>query len=95
MFAVNGWQTSFHLATGLLGLVAVGYAARAYALGLGLLYVVVAIWGFIVGSGESILGVVPVNGADNVLHLLLGVAGWRRAWPPRPSRRPKPRPPKE
>ena len=72
---VNGWHNVVHLVTGLLGLVAVGYAAREYALGLGLIYVVVAIWGFVIGSGESILGVVPVNSDDNVLHLLLGVLG--------------------
>ena len=35
----------------------------------------VAIWGFIIGSGDSILGIVPVNTADNVLHLILGLAG--------------------
>jgi hypothetical protein len=35
----------------------------------------VAIWGFIIGSGDSVLGVIPVNGADNVLHLAIGVAG--------------------
>jgi hypothetical protein len=72
---VNGWHNVVHLVTGLLGLVAVGYAARAYALGLGFVYLAVAIWGFIIGGGESILGIVPVNGDDNVLHLLLGVAG--------------------
>jgi Domain of unknown function (DUF4383) len=72
---VNGWHNVVHLVTGLLGLVAVGYAAREYALGLGLVYLVVAIWGFVIGSGESILGVVPVNSDDNVLHLILGVAG--------------------
>ena len=72
---VNGWHNVVHLVTGLLGLVAVGYAAREYALGLGLVYLVVAIWGFVIGSGESILGVVPVNSDDNVLHIILGVAG--------------------
>jgi Domain of unknown function (DUF4383) len=72
---VNGWHNVVHLVTGLLGLVAVGYAAREYALGLGLVYLVVAIWGFVIGSGESILGIVPVNSDDNVLHLILGVAG--------------------
>jgi hypothetical protein len=72
---VNGWHNVVHLVTGLLGLVAVGYAAREYAIGLGLVYLVVAIWGFVIGSGESILGVVPVNSDDNVLHLILGVAG--------------------
>jgi len=75
IFAVNGWHNVVHLVTGLLGLVAVGYAARAYALGLGFVYLVLAVWGFIIGGGESILGVVPVNGADNVLHLVIAVAG--------------------
>ena len=46
ILAVNGWHNIVHLVTGLLGLAAVGYAARAYALVLGLVYVVVAIWGF-------------------------------------------------
>jgi hypothetical protein len=64
-----------HLLTGLLGLAAAGYAARQYALGLGLVYVVVAIWGFAIGSGDSILGTVPVNTEDNVLHLILGLTG--------------------
>ena len=75
ILAVNGWHNVVHLLTGLLGLAAVGYAAREYALGLGLVYLVVAIWGFIIGSGESILTIVPVNTEDNILHLLLGLAG--------------------
>jgi hypothetical protein len=72
---VNGWDNVFHLVTGLLGLAAAGYAARTYALALGLVYVVVAVWGFIIGSGDSILGVLPINTEDNVLHLILGVVG--------------------
>ncbi len=75
ILAVNGWHDVVHLATGLLGLVAAGYAARTYALGLGLAYLVVAIWGFIIGSGEAILNIIPVNAEDNVLHLLIGLAG--------------------
>jgi len=75
ILAVNGWHNIVHLATGLLGLAAAGYAARQYALGLGLAYLVVAIWGFIIGSGDSILSIVPVNTADNILHLLLGLTG--------------------
>lgn len=74
---VNGWHNLVHIATGLLGLAAAGaYAsARTYALGLGLVYLVVAIWGFVVGDGDSILSIVPVNTEDNILHLLLGLAG--------------------
>jgi hypothetical protein len=75
ILAVNGWHNVVHLLTGLLGLAAAGYAAREYALGLGLVYLVVAIWGFIIGSGDSILSIVPVNTEDNVLHLVLGLAG--------------------
>jgi Domain of unknown function (DUF4383) len=72
---VNGWHNVVHIATGALGLLAWRYQARTYALGLGLVYVVVAVWGFIIGSGESILSIVPVNTEDNVLHLILGIAG--------------------
>ena len=75
---VNGWHNVVHIATGLLGLLAFAagaYAARAYALGLGAVYIVVAIWGFIVGDGDSILSIIPVNTEDNVLHLVIGLAG--------------------
>ena len=73
---VNGWHNLVHIATGALGLLALGYsAARTYALGLGAVYVVVAIWGFVVGDGGQILTIIPVNTEDNVLHLLIGAAG--------------------
>jgi hypothetical protein len=75
---VNGWHNVVHIATGALGLVAFAAGAassRAYALGLGLVYAVVAIWGFAIGDGESILSIIPVNTEDSVLHALLGVAG--------------------
>jgi uncharacterized membrane protein YphA (DoxX/SURF4 family) len=75
ILAVNGWHNVVHIATGALGLLAAGYAARAYALGLGFVYIVIAIWGFIIGSGDSILSIVPVNTADNFLHLILGLTG--------------------
>ena len=75
LLTVNGWHNVVHIVTGALGLAALGYAARAYAGGLGVVYIAVAIWGFIIGSGDSILGFIPVNTADNVLHALLGVLG--------------------
>jgi hypothetical protein len=74
ILAVNGWHNVFHLTSGLVGLAAAGYAARQYALGFGLLYIVVAIWGFVIGS-EEILGIIPVNTEDNILHLILGLTG--------------------
>ena len=75
ILAVNGWHNVVHIVTGALGLLALGYAARLYAGGLGVVYIAVAIWGFIIGSGDSILSIVPVNTEDNVLHLLIGLAG--------------------
>jgi hypothetical protein len=74
-FEVNGWHNVLHLVTGALALVAAGYAARAFALGLGAAYVALAVWGFIVGSGDSILSIIPVNTADDFLHLGIGVLG--------------------
>lgn len=75
VFAVNGWVNVFHILSGALGLFVAGYASRRYALWLGAAYVVVAFWGFALGSGESILGFLPVNTGDNVLHLVLGGLG--------------------
>jgi hypothetical protein len=74
---VNGWHNVFHIATGVFGLVAAGSysSGRLYALVIGAVYIVVAIWGFTVGGGNSILSIIPVNTADNVLHLFIGVAG--------------------
>ena len=75
---VNGWHNVVHILTGVLGLLAFragAHSARTYALGLGVVYLVVAAWGFMVGDGESLLSIVPVNTEDNILHLLLGVAG--------------------
>jgi hypothetical protein len=75
ILAVNGWHNVVHIVTGGLGLIAAGYAARQYALGLGVVYIAIAIWGFIIGDGHSILGFIPVNTEDNFLHLILGVLG--------------------
>lgn len=75
ILAVNGWHNLVHLATGALGLIAYQYAAREYAYGLGAVYIVITIWGFAVGSGESILSIIPINTADNILHLAIGVLG--------------------
>jgi hypothetical protein len=75
---VNGWHNVVHILTGALGLLAFAagaYAARTYALGLGAVYIVVAVWGFIVGDGDSILSIIPVNTEDNLLHAVIGVVG--------------------
>jgi hypothetical protein len=84
---VNGWHNLVHIATGLLLLAVAGsYAnARAYALGLGAVYILVAIIGFIYGDGDSIFRLIPVNTEDNVLHLLIGIAGLAAGTATRPE----------
>ena len=79
IFAVNGWHNVVHILTGAIGLLVAGFALATYALGWGV-YVVIAIWGFIIGDNESILGFIPVNTEDNFLHLALGVLGLAPAW---------------
>jgi hypothetical protein len=75
-FEVNGWHNIVHVLSGLLGLAVASNRAyaRAYALGFGAVYLVVAIWGFATGD-QVLFGLIPVNGADNVLHLLISLAG--------------------
>jgi Domain of unknown function (DUF4383) len=68
VFSVNGWENTLHIATGALAL-----ASRRWAVALALLYMALAIWGFAVGSGHSVLGILPVNTADNLLHLGIGL----------------------
>ena len=76
VLSVNGWHNVVHIVTGALGLLSLGYAAsRAYALGLGVVYIAIAVWGFIIGNHDSILSIVPVNTEDDVLHLVIGLLG--------------------
>jgi hypothetical protein len=74
---VNAWHNLVHIATGALGLAVFRSvaASRTYALGLGAVYLLVTVWGFILGDGGVILNLIPINTEDNVLHLLLALAG--------------------
>jgi hypothetical protein len=75
LFSVNGWDNVVHILIGAIGLLVAGFAARRYALWLGIACLGIALWGFVLGSDELILGVFPVNTADNLLHLVLGLLG--------------------
>jgi hypothetical protein len=74
---VNGWHNVVHIASGAVGLLLVrSYgASRVYALGLGALYLVVAVLGFSAGNGNEIFNVIPINTEDDFLHLLIGIGG--------------------
>jgi hypothetical protein len=74
-FEVNGWHNLVHLASGLLLLAAFRKRtpAKTIALLFGIVYGVVTIIGLI--DGNDVLGFIPVNPADNILHLALSLAG--------------------
>ena len=74
---VNGWRNVIYLASGLLALAFAARNARRVAFGLGLFYLVFAIWGLAEterGIG-SLLDAIPLGDNDNALHLALGILG--------------------
>jgi Domain of unknown function (DUF4383) len=74
LFEVNGWHNVVHIASGLFLLALAGKhrTARMAALAFGAIYAVVTVIGLI--DGHDVLGLIPVNPADNVLHILLTIA---------------------
>jgi hypothetical protein len=73
LFEVNGWHNVVHVLSGafLLAMSGRHRTARTAALAFGGIYAVVTVIGLI--DGHDVLGVLPVNPADNVLHILLTV----------------------
>jgi hypothetical protein len=74
-FEVNAIHNIIHLASGLVLLAAFPKraSARAVALGFGLVYGLVAVIGLV--DGEDVLGLIPINSADNLLHIALAALG--------------------
>jgi uncharacterized protein DUF4383 len=77
LFDINGWHNVVHLLSGVVGLAMAGTAAKArlFSIGYGVVYVLVTILGFAVGDGGLLLSIIPINTADNVLHLAIAVTG--------------------
>lgn len=75
IFEVNGTHNLVHLASGLVGLALARSAAgaRAFALGFGAVYLLVAIIGF--ADGSDVLNLIPINQSDNFLHLAISLTG--------------------
>jgi hypothetical protein len=85
---VNGWHNLVHIATGLLllaGLPSAG-AARAICAIFGGTYAIVAILGWT--DGSDVLGLIPIDSADNVLHSALAVLALLAAAAPVPRHEP-------
>jgi hypothetical protein len=75
VFEVNGWHNLVHILSGLLLISAYRRrgAAKTVALAFAAVYGVVTIIGLI--DGNDVLGIIPVNPADNVLHIALTALG--------------------
>ncbi len=74
IFEVDALHNIIHILSGALALVAVSMGASAmttYSRVFGIVYALVAVLGFV--SGTTVLGLIAVNLADNVLHLVLAV----------------------
>src|SRR5215216_2249036 len=71
IFEVNGWHNVVHIASGAFLLLMSSRHARARtgALAFGAIYGLVALIGLI--DGHDVLGIIPIDPADNVLHVLL------------------------
>jgi len=93
VFEVNGWHNLVHIASGLFLLALMGRheTARIAALSFGAIYGVVTLIGLV--DGEDVLGLFPVNAADNVLHIVLTIAALAAGLAPRresaPARSPR------
>jgi hypothetical protein len=74
-FEVNAIHNLVHLASGVVLLAASSRraSAKAVALGFGLVYGLVAVIGL--ADGSDVLGLIPVNSADNLLHIALAALG--------------------
>jgi hypothetical protein len=74
IFNVSVLHNIVHLAFGLAGIAMARTvpAARAFLVGGGVIYIVLWIYGFVIDHGSA-ANFVPVNNADNWLHLVLGI----------------------
>lgn len=76
IFAVNWFHNLFHLVVGVYGLWAgrAVAASRLFSQVIGWVFLVLAIIGFAV-PGVVLLGILPLNPPDNILHLITGLLG--------------------
>lgn len=74
-FEVNGFHNVVHLLSGVVLLAAANSrpSAKGTAIAFGVVYGIVTIIGLI--DGRDVLGLIPINAQDNVLHIALSLAG--------------------
>jgi hypothetical protein len=85
IFEVNGWHNLVHVASGLLLLAGVAswHRARMVTLLFAATYGLVTIIGWI--DGNDVIGLIPVDTADNLLHTFLTLAALAFGLAPAPD----------
>lgn len=78
VFAVNWFHSLTHAAIGVLGLAVYRSfpASRAYALALGVAYMALFLLGALTRDVSTLGGLLPLNGADDVLHILTSLGAF-------------------
>ena len=71
IFHVDSLHSIIHIVSGLAALAAAWgmYSSRLYFQVFGVVYAVVAVVGFV--QGDTVLGIIGVNMADNLLHVVI------------------------
>jgi hypothetical protein len=77
LLEVNGWHNVVHVATGAIALAVARRqgAARAFAIVFGAVYLLVTALGVLADEPRVVLGLLPINTADNVLHAAVALLG--------------------
>ena len=74
LFQISVLHNAVHLLFGIVGLAAARSlgGARGFLIGAGAIYLVLTVYGFLIGH-DTPANFVPVNTADNCLHLVLAI----------------------
>jgi hypothetical protein len=89
IWSVSGWTAILWIAMGVLGLISMSRldAARSYSLLAGVVFAVVAVWGFL--DGNAVAEVIAADTTNNVMHAILAGLGLVAGMLPRDAQRPR------
>jgi ABC-type transport system involved in multi-copper enzyme maturation permease subunit len=75
IWLANGWDSVLWIVFGALGIATASRvdASRTYALVTGVVFAVLAVWGFI--TGGSVFNLLSVDTTDNITHAIVGGLG--------------------
>ena len=88
IWTVSGWTTILWIAMGALGLLSMARldSARSYSLLAGVVFAVVAVWGFV--DGNDVASITAADTTNNVMHAILAGLGLLAGMLPRDAQRP-------